>query len=514
MSKKRNESQITDATQMYITASKSLVDYRHVILTNDIKREVEPAPFQYEISDSLLFGDQDEAIEAFRESAKTQLVLRAYPHYCLTFPAWNRSYIVIIANNKTRARERLSDIEREFDSNPMICPNVKKIHSKSSERFCLDIENSEGKIINVLMVAVGKGENIRGMVSMDRRPDIVIADDIQDKEDARSEVVLTRDWKWWKSDVEFLGQHTRIFLIGNNLGESCVIEQVIEGSPRNGYKVRRIPILDEHDEIAWPDKYTREEIIKEKNTFIAEGELDIWLMERMCTAVNDETRLFREEDYNYYSPGSINKVMENCNVYMNLDPASSKEMTACFRAFVVVAVDAKDNWFIVDIPFGRWDTTETLEIMFDKVKQYHLPDVGIEKGWYEQIVESVIKEKQARKKSYFNVVKLEHSKMGSKHERIKALQPRVKAGRLWLPEERDDNREWLNELKSELAGVTRTAIKSKFIDLVDCLAMHLQTAEAPVDDDYEMENKKTVISDSAFDEEERYDGELIVPHTI
>lgn len=80
------------------------------------------------------------------------------------------------------------------------------------------------------------------------------------------------------------------------------------------------------------------------------------------------------------------------------------------------------------------------------------------------------------KKRLFNVIPLEHAKQGSKLERIKILQPRFKAHSIYFP----DDAEWLTEFKAELAGVTKDAIKSEYIDIVDALAMTEQVARAPV----------------------------------
>ena len=56
------------------------------------------------------------------------------------------------------------------------------------------------------------------------------------------------------------------------------------------------------------------------------------------------------------------------------------------------------------------------------------------------------------------------------------MQPRFKAHTVFFPDEAD----WLSEFKTELAGVTRDAIKSEYIDLVDAFAMTDQVAVAPV----------------------------------
>ena len=92
------------------------------------------------------------------------------------------------------------------------------------------------------------------------------------------------------------------------------------------------------------------------------------------------------------------------------------------------------------------------------------------------MAEPIIQNEMKRRNVFFNVIPLEHAKAGTKLERIKALQPRFKAHSIFFPDEAD----WLPEVKSELAGVTKDAIKSEYIDVVDALAMTNQVAEAPI----------------------------------
>ena len=98
----------------YAQARASLVDFRHILLENDQSKERAPAPYHFALSHELLRGTRHIALEWFRESAKTQYAMRAFPLYALTFPFDAADYIVIIKNNATLARNKLHEIEREF----------------------------------------------------------------------------------------------------------------------------------------------------------------------------------------------------------------------------------------------------------------------------------------------------------------------------------------------------------------------------------------------------------------
>lgn len=452
-----------------------LVDYRYVVLSNDSENELKSPFFHYDLSDLLLKDKGNVAIEMFRESGKSAYALRTFPLHSLSYPTKERDYIVIIKKNQTLASNKLKELIDEYANNPLVRHNLVQIKEQNAQAFSVDVKNENGEIINVRIEAYGKGAAIRGLSNQDRRPKIIVLDDIQDKEDARSETVTETDWNWFLSDVIFLGKTARIFLIGNNLGERCVIERTINHAKELKFEALRIPVMKD-GKPTWEEKQSLEEIQEEMKSYAAMGKLDIWYAEKMCQALAVESRIFQDDDFRYYSRHSKEDLINRCNVYACLDPASSTSATACYRAITITGVDADNYWFLFEVKFGRWDSDETIQKIFDVVKTYGLKDFHIEKGWYEQVIKPFLMKEMQRRNIFFNIVPLEHAKQGTKLERIKLLQPRFKAHTVYFP----DEAEWLPEFKSELAGVTKDEIKSEYIDCVDAFAMTEQVAIAPV----------------------------------
>lgn len=452
-----------------------LVDYRYVVLSNDTENELKSPYFHYDLSDLLLKDNQNVAIEMFRESGKSSYALRTFPLHCLSYPAKERDYIVIIKGNQTMATNKLKELIDEYKNNPLVRHNLVQVKEQNANAFSVDVKNELGEVVNVRIEAYGKGASIRGLSNQDRRPKVIVLDDIQDKEDARSETVTETDWNWFLSDVIFLGKTARIFLIGNNLGERCVIERTIKNAEELKFKALRIPVMKD-GKATWEEKQSIEEIEEERASYAAIGKLDIWYAEKMCQALAEENRIFQEEDYRYYSPHNREDIISRSNLYACLDPASSTNPTACYRAITLTGVDADNYWFLLDVKFGRWDSAETIDKIFNIVIKYGLKEFHIEKGWYVQVIEPFLTKEMQKRNVYFNIIPLEHAKQGTKLERIKLLQPRFKAHTIYFP----DSAEWLSEMKSELAGVTKDEIKSEYIDCVDALAMTEQVAIAPV----------------------------------
>ena len=239
-------------------ALSSLVSFREKFIPS--KEDVKPAAFHEEWSDILLRGEGNFAIEAFRESAKTQIVIRANLLHALTFPQNSRSYLVIICATQTTASKKLQEVSREFLASPDMCKLVSDIRDNSG--LALEVHYIKGQKVRI--EAYGKGAAVRGLSWGAKRPDLVIIDDPQDEEDARSETVTVNDWDWFLSDVYFLGQSTRIFMIGNNLGERCIIEQVIRNARSLNFTAQRIPILTAEGLSAWPAKWPLSDIERDR----------------------------------------------------------------------------------------------------------------------------------------------------------------------------------------------------------------------------------------------------------
>jgi len=96
-------------------AMNSLLSFREKFIPS--KDDVSPAAFHEEWSNILLNGTGHFAVEAFRESAKTQIVIRANLLHALTYPNEKRSYLVVICATQRTASKKLVEVSREFLSN-------------------------------------------------------------------------------------------------------------------------------------------------------------------------------------------------------------------------------------------------------------------------------------------------------------------------------------------------------------------------------------------------------------
>lgn len=106
-----------------------------------------------------------------------------------------RSYILIIGSNEDKAVEILSDVTDMLSES-----NIIKIFG--NWKFACEEDNKKQSKFSfrgrdIILKAIGRGGSVRGVVSKHRRPDVMIFDDIQEREDADSEIEFRKLKSWF-----------------------------------------------------------------------------------------------------------------------------------------------------------------------------------------------------------------------------------------------------------------------------------------------------------------------------
>lgn len=463
---------LKDLSRILELGKADLVSFRSLFLPCDEATEKEPAPFHYQFSEILLAGEDNFAIEAYRESGKTEYVIRSFCLYCLRYPSAARDFIVLIKATATLAGAKLKEIETEYLTNPLLNSNLVKVQEQSTQVFSVDVRDDNDQIINVRFEAFGKGASFRGLSNMARRPKIAIIDDPQDTEDSRSEVVQEADFRWFLSDVTFLGEACRLFLIGNNLGARCIIERIIAEAPnleKIKFTTMRIPILDKDGNPTWPDGQTKDKIEKEREDFRKLGQIEIWYREKMCLSVNEETQQFRRQDFQYYAPNTAQKIAASCNVFIRTDLAISEKKSADYSVIAVGGINEDNYLFMFDVIYGRFDPSTFMDLLFQSVTRYKPMNVGLEKIAYQAALQHFLQKEMSRRNIWFNIV--EQKADTQKEIRIATLQPRFRAHTIFFPEEAS----WLAEAESQFLMFPKAAHD----DIPDAMAGFMNDTSQP-----------------------------------
>jgi len=126
-----------------------------------------------------------------RGFAKTT-VMKIFVMYCILFT--NRRFILVISNTATLAENFISDITDMLDE-----PNIKAVFGDwrlGIERDTLQMKKFGFRGRNLILAGIGAGTSLRGLNIKNTRPDVMIFDDIQSREQADSEVLSDNLERW------------------------------------------------------------------------------------------------------------------------------------------------------------------------------------------------------------------------------------------------------------------------------------------------------------------------------
>lgn len=142
---------------------------------------------------------------------------------------------------------------------------------------------------------------------------------------------------------------------------------------------------------------------------------------------------FKTDWINYYASQSFDP--KGSNIYILVDPATSKKKTSDYTAMVVVALAPDQNYYLIDGIKERLNPTERINKLFELHKKWNAKTNRPPKVGYEQygMMSDVhyIKEKQAELNYRFQIIEVKSGM--NKEERIRRLVPLMEAGQYWLP---------------------------------------------------------------------------------
>lgn len=119
-------------------------------------------------------------------------VVKLFILYCILFT--NRHFILILAASATMAENIMSDVFDMLDE-----PNIKAVFGDwrlGVEKDTNGVKKFGFRGRNIICAALGAGGSVRGLNVKNERPDVMIFDDVQSREDADSAEVSDKLYKW------------------------------------------------------------------------------------------------------------------------------------------------------------------------------------------------------------------------------------------------------------------------------------------------------------------------------
>ncbi|MFC1622674.1 hypothetical protein ACFL1Y_01610 [Patescibacteria group bacterium] len=271
-------------------------------------------------------------IVSFRGSAKSTLMTLSYPIWAI-IGAPQKKFIIIVGQTQRQAKQHLSNIKRELESNKLLRDDLGPFEEQQDEwgSYSLVMPKYGAKI-----TAVSMEQTIRGLRHQEYRPDLIICDDIEDLMTVKTREGRNKIFNWITGEVIPAGdQNTKMIFIGNLLHEDSLLmrlKEKIHDQEIDGVYME-IPLIDDCGKVAWPGKYPDEESIRKEKSKI--GNEIAWKREYLLQIVPDYDQIVHPEWIKKYdTPPDIKNNEKFRYSVTGIDLAVSQKETAHFTAMV------------------------------------------------------------------------------------------------------------------------------------------------------------------------------------
>jgi predicted phage terminase large subunit-like protein len=439
------------------------------------------------------------AIAAPRRHAKSTAITLAYVLACVLFR--QRSYVLIISDTITQANQFLGDIKKQLIDNDKIKElfKIKGFEKDTEDDVIVVCEDG----YQFRLSAKGSEQKMRGLKWNNKRPDLIVGDDLENDEIVLNTERRNKFKRWfYGAVVPCLSTNGVIRIVGTILHEDSFLNNlmpsewnkrtVVEPLKTHIRDVRRGEWLsvkyrahtEDFTKILWPENYTMEWFLATRQDFMDRGLPDVYSQEFLNIPIDESIAYFKRGDF--ISLTNEDK-KSRLNYYIAADLAISEKETADYSVFVVAGMDENRIIHVKNVIRERLDGREIVDTIIALEKTYRPEAFGIEEMQVSKSIGPFLREEMIRTGIYPSIIPLKHNGQ-DKIARAKSMQARVRAHAVKF----DKSEEWYPIFEDELCKFPR-GTKDDQVDAFAYLGRMLDNLiEAPTD--------KEVYEEQYYDE--------------
>lgn len=419
------------------------------------------------------------AIAAPRMHAKTTALTHTYTLASVLFR--EREYVLIVSDTISQAVQFLGDIKKELLENDQIRSlfKIKEFIKETEDDFICLCE--DGHMFRIS--AKGSEQKVRGLKWNNKRPDLIVCDDLEN-----DEIVLNKErrqkFKRWfygallpcrsyKGIVRYVGT----ILHNDSLLESVMPKRsdkytVVE--PLKTYSIKKKPSwlavkyrahTNDYTEILWPERYDKEFFQTKRQEFVDQGLPDVYSQEYLNIPIDESLSYFRKADLLDFTELDYQLLQKpdwkkHFNFYVSSDLAVSQAETADYSVFVVGGTDENGLLYIFRVIRERMDSQEIVETLLSLQRIYDPIAISMEKGQIEKSIGPFLRQRMLETGDFISLLPLAPST--DKPTRARSIQARTRAGAVKV----DKRQDWFLDFEEELSLFPR----GKNDDQVDAFA--------------------------------------------
>lgn len=284
------------------------------------------------------------------------------------------TYVLIVCATEPNAENIVADV-----SNIMASPNMEAVYGLWHANLYVDNTVKKQCMYNgvpITLMAKGAMTAVRGVNINNERPDTIICDDMQTKENDASPASAKELKSWFVSTllktIETKGNRLVIY-VGNMYSDTCILKQLQES--RSWISLITGAILA-NGEPLWPELHSLESLLE---SFLHDEELgegDSWFAEIMNDPKSSTNTLLPKE------LPVVPPINTNADgVFITIDPAGFRDSS---DDNVIVVHEVHDGvGYIVKTDAGQYNPKELISLAFQRAFEYGASMIGVESVGYQ-----------------------------------------------------------------------------------------------------------------------------------
>jgi hypothetical protein len=415
-------------------------------------------------------------------------------------------YIIIIGSTEDKAAEQLSNISDELHTNKELRDDFEISHFEADAKTEIIVVCKDGHKFRIL--ARGAEQKIRGSMWKGKRPNLIVADDMEDDEQVENVERRKKFRRWFfRAAKQSLSKSGKIRVHGTILHEDSLLSRLRKNKMWHCKFYKAHESYDDFSNILWPQRWTEQQLRDKQKEFEEDGDATGYAQE-FLNDPQDRTDTYLKESQ-FRAMSDDDKELEKL-YYAGCDFAVSKQDHANRTSLTVGGRAVGSNTYIVDQRVDRWDPLEWITEMFELQIRYNIQIWFVEGGVIWNAVSSLIYQEMlsetrsppmveifGSKDIYLNIEVLNPVK--DKGVRGRSYQKRMRAGTMRF----NTSAEWYESYKEEnlrFTGVAQARLDDQF-DSTATLCMGIDKLPMLTEDDIAEGNE--IEEEDEIEQEER-----------
>jgi hypothetical protein len=337
------------------------------------------------ILDAIDSPHQRICIAAPRGLGKTSLA-RALVEKSILFREYE--FVIYVSNSETIATMQTENIKRELLTNREIRRIFGNVQINADDPELDDSFSKQSWVAfgSTLVMPRGAGQQVRGLLYKNYRPQLIIIDDLEKKEELENPENRRKLKEWFNSDllkcVDRYSDKWRIVYIDTLKHYDSLLQELLDSDE---WHSMRLDLCDDNYNSNAPYLISTEELKREVESHRNRGMLDVFFMEYRNLPISKEDASFRQEYFKYYDERDLeSRDIENIII---ADPAKTANMRSADSAVVGIGVDYKTNAiYIRDIVSGKFFPDGLYDEIFSMRRRLNAHVIGVEVTGLEEFI--------------------------------------------------------------------------------------------------------------------------------